>query len=61
LRGVRDQVPHPRVFRGGAIPEFIAIAATGDLPIEIDEIPLAEVEAAWHRRSGGRRRAVLRP
>ena len=45
----------------GAIPEFMAIAATGDLPIEIDEIPLAEVEAAWHRRSGGGRRAVLLP
>ena len=34
----------------GAIPEFMAIAATGDLPIDIDEIPLAEVEAAWQRR-----------
>jgi NADPH:quinone reductase-like Zn-dependent oxidoreductase len=43
-----------------AIPEFMAIAATGDLPIDIDEIPLAEVEAAWHRRVGGRR-VVLRP
>jgi len=45
----------------GAIPEFMAIAATGDLPIDIDEIPLAEVGAAWHRRSGGGRRIVLRP
>jgi NADPH:quinone reductase-like Zn-dependent oxidoreductase len=45
----------------GAIPEFIAIAATGDLPIEIDEIPLAEIEAAWHRRGGGGRRIVFRP
>jgi NADPH:quinone reductase-like Zn-dependent oxidoreductase len=44
-----------------AIPEFMAIAATGDLPIDIDEIPLAEVEAAWDRRSGGGRRVVLRP
>ena len=45
----------------GAIPEFMAIAATGDLPIEIDETPLAEVEEAWHRRSGGGRRVVLLP
>jgi NADPH:quinone reductase-like Zn-dependent oxidoreductase len=45
----------------GAIPEFMAIAATGGLPIEIDEMPLAEVEAAWHSRSGGGRRIVLRP
>ena len=44
----------------GAIPEFMAIAATGDLPIDIDEVPLAEVESAWHRRGGGRR-IVLRP
>ena len=43
----------------GAIPEFLAIAATGDLPIDIDEMPLAEVAAAWRR--GGGRRIVLRP
>ena len=45
----------------GAIPEFMAIAATGDVPIEIDEIPLAEVEAAWHRAGAAGRRVVLRP
>ena len=44
----------------GATPEVMAIAATGDLPIEIDEMPLAEVESTWHR-SGGGRRIVLRP
>jgi hypothetical protein len=33
----------------GAIPEFMAIAATGELPIDIDEVPLAEVESAWQR------------
>ena len=43
-----------------AIPQFMSIAATGDLPIDIDEVPLAEVESAWHR-SGGGRRIVLRP
>ena len=43
----------------GAIPQVMAIAATGDLPIDIDEVPLAEVEAAWQR--GGGRRIVLRP
>ena len=52
-------IPLPEII--GAIPEFMAIAATGDLPIEIDEIPLAEVEAAWHRPGGGGRRIVLRP
>jgi len=44
----------------GATPEFMSIAATGDLPIDIDEVPLAEADAAWHR-SGGGRRIVLRP
>ena len=43
----------------GAIPQVMAIAATGDLPIDIDEMPLAEVEVAWQR--GGGRRIVLRP
>jgi hypothetical protein len=44
----------------GAIPGFMALAAVGDLPIEIDEVPLADVEPAW-RRSGGGRRIVFRP
>jgi NADPH2:quinone reductase len=44
----------------GAIPEFMAFATAGDLPIDIDEAPLAEVESAWHRSSSGRR-VVLRP
>jgi hypothetical protein len=44
----------------GAVPEFMAIAATGDLPIDIDEFPLAEVEAAWQRPVSGRR-TVIRP
>jgi len=43
-----------------AIPGFMAIAASGDLPIDIDEIPLAEVAQAWPR-SGGGRRIVFRP
>jgi NADPH:quinone reductase-like Zn-dependent oxidoreductase len=42
-----------------AIPQVMAIAAGGDLPIDIDEVPLAEVEAAWRRDDG--RRIVLRP
>ena len=32
----------------GAIPEFMSRAAAGDLPIDIDEVPLAEVEPAWY-------------
>ena len=41
-------------------PQFMSIAATGDLPIDLDEMPLAEVESAWHRGGDGRR-IVLRP
>jgi len=44
----------------GAIPGFMALAAGGDLPIEIDEVPLADVEPAWRRSDSGRR-IVLRP
>jgi NADPH2:quinone reductase len=44
----------------GATPQFMSIAATGDLPIDIDEVPLAEAGSAWNR-SGGGRRIVLRP
>ena len=43
-----------------ATPEFMSLAATGDLPIDIDEVPLAEVESAWQRSSGSQR-IVLRP
>jgi NADPH:quinone reductase-like Zn-dependent oxidoreductase len=44
----------------GAIPGFLAIAAAGDLPIDIDEMPLGDVSSAW-RRSGGGRRIIFRP
>ena len=44
----------------GAIPEFMSVAATGDLPIEIDEMPLTEVGTIWPR-SGSRGRIVFRP
>jgi NADPH2:quinone reductase len=44
----------------GAIPGFLTLAAAGDLPIDIDEVPLADVGPAW-RRSGGGRRIVFRP
>jgi len=44
----------------GAIPGFMSLAAAGDLPIDIDEVPLADVEPAWRRSDSGRR-IVLRP
>jgi len=51
-------IPLAEIF--AAIPGFLALAAAGDLPIDIDEVPLAEVAPAWHR-SGGGRRIVFRP
>ena len=49
-----------RILTDHDLPFRTRIAAAGDLPIDIDEVPLAEVEPAWHRRSGGRR-IVFRP
>jgi NADPH:quinone reductase-like Zn-dependent oxidoreductase len=43
-----------------AVPEFMALAATGELPIDIAEVPLADVESAWQRPDAGRR-IVFRP
>jgi len=50
----------PRAEIIGAIPEFMSVAATGTLPIEIDEVPLTEVGTIWPR-SGSRGRIVFRP
>jgi NADPH:quinone reductase-like Zn-dependent oxidoreductase len=43
-----------------AIPEFMALAASGELPIEVAEVSLADVESAWQRVGDGRR-IVFRP
>jgi len=43
-----------------AIPEFMTLAASGDLPVDIAEVPLAEVESAWQRATDGLR-IVFRP
>lgn len=43
-----------------AIPEFMALAASGELPIEVAEVSLADVESAWQRVDHGRR-IVFRP
>jgi NADPH:quinone reductase-like Zn-dependent oxidoreductase len=38
-----------------AIPEFMTVAATVDLPIDLEEVPLAQVHTAWQRADDGRR------
>ena len=50
-------IPLTEIIAG--IPQVMAIAVGGNLPIDIDEVPLAEVEAAGQH--GGGRRIVLRP
>jgi len=51
-------MPLAEIF--GAIPRFMALAAVGDLPIGIDEVPLADVEPAWRRTAGGHGRPADR-
>jgi NADPH:quinone reductase-like Zn-dependent oxidoreductase len=38
-----------------AIPTLFSLAASGDLTIDIDPVPLNDVESAWSRKSDGRR------
>jgi NADPH:quinone reductase-like Zn-dependent oxidoreductase len=38
-----------------AIPQLFALAAKGTLKIDVEPVPLAEVEAAWNRTDKGRR------
>jgi NADPH2:quinone reductase len=38
-----------------AIPKLFALAAAGTLKIDIEPVPLAEVETAWNRQDKGRR------
>lgn len=39
----------------GAIPNLFAMAAAGSLTINVERVPLADVETAWNRVSKGRR------
>jgi NADPH2:quinone reductase len=41
-----------------AMHHVMAHAATGDLRIETERVPLADIESAW-QREGGRRLVVL--
>ncbi|MBT9329594.1 quinone oxidoreductase family protein [Paracidobacterium acidisoli] len=41
-----------------AIPEFFALAAQGKLHIELETLPLAQIEQAWTRKGDGKRVVV---
>jgi hypothetical protein len=39
--------------------QVMARAALGELRIETERVPLAEIEGAWHRQESGRRIVVI--
>ena len=52
-------VPHSVIF--DAFPKMWALAASGGLRIDIERVPLADVESAWQRNDLPGRRLVLVP
>ena len=53
MGGGFGSVPLDQVF--GAIPHLFDMAATGSLTIDVERVPLADVEVAWNRVEKGRR------
>jgi NADPH2:quinone reductase len=49
----------PREVLADALQQVIAHAASGDLQVETERIPLADIEAAWQRDQHGRRFVVI--
>jgi NADPH2:quinone reductase len=52
-------VPHSVIF--DAFPKMWALAASGQLHIDIERVPLADVESAWRRNDLPGRRVVMIP
>lgn len=52
-------IPHTAIF--DAIPKVWALAAGGQLHIDIERVPLADVESAWRRNDLAGRRLVMIP
>ena len=48
----------PREVLGDAMQKVLSHAARGQLRIDTDRVPLADIETAWTRRQGGRRLVV---
>jgi NADPH:quinone reductase-like Zn-dependent oxidoreductase len=42
-----------------AVPEFLRIAAAGQLPIDLDAVPLSDVAPAWQQPGDGRRTVLV--
>jgi NADPH2:quinone reductase len=52
-------IPIERIME--AMPQLIADAASGKLLIDTEQVPLAEIEAAWQRQTTDNRRLVVLP
>lgn len=46
---------------GGALQNVMALAASGELHIDTERVPLVDIEDAWKREVGGGRRLVVVP
>jgi NADPH:quinone reductase-like Zn-dependent oxidoreductase len=55
----RGSVPHSVIF--DAFPKVWALAASGQLHMDIERVPLADVESAWRRNDLPGRRLVIIP
>jgi NADPH:quinone reductase-like Zn-dependent oxidoreductase len=49
----------PREILAEALQRVMTLAASGELRVETERVPLAEIESAWERDPGGRRIVVV--
>ncbi len=50
-------IPHTAIFE--TFPQLWALAASGKLRIDVERVPLGEIESAWQRKMPGRRIVVI--
>jgi hypothetical protein len=49
----------PREVLAEAFQRVVAYAATGELQIDTERVPLADIENAWQRHQPGRRLVII--
>jgi NADPH:quinone reductase-like Zn-dependent oxidoreductase len=57
--GGGGSIPRRAIFE--AVPRIMALAASGELRVETERVPLSSVESAWQRRETQGRRIVIVP
>ncbi len=55
LIGSGTAAPAPLAESVSAYADLLRQAAAGELPLDVEAVPLAEVERTWRRPGGGRR------